>query len=188
MKVHHQNTFLLCHCTNKKYCNDSNVTLFHLLQAALQEIRSGFWFYNGHQIKCQAQSYMQSYFCNSMLDLDVFFVQVISCSCVILFLFLFSRSRTIPTPIILIDHQVTWVFELRKINCIKLGIKIYPNIIQEVFKFFTFYTSYTTKWTLPYLQEEFYYFIFGKNSPSFLFQMGMVVLPSSCIMDLLIDR
>ncbi|XP_066929342.1 E3 ubiquitin-protein ligase ubr3-like [Clytia hemisphaerica] len=44
--------------------------------AALQEIRSGFWLYNGHQIKCQAQSYMQSYFCNSMLDLDVFFVQM----------------------------------------------------------------------------------------------------------------
>lgn len=53
-------------------------TLEYLVNAivSLQEIRAGIWLYNGHQMTCQAQSYLQSYFCNSMFDLDVFFLQI----------------------------------------------------------------------------------------------------------------
>eukprot|EP00794_Sanderia_malayensis_P003219 gene3219-3696_t len=40
------------------------------------EIKCGLWVYNGYQIRGQAQSYVQCHFCNSMIDLDIFFVQM----------------------------------------------------------------------------------------------------------------
>ncbi|XP_060910406.1 E3 ubiquitin-protein ligase ubr3 isoform X2 [Labrus mixtus] len=46
------------------------------IQASLSEIHSNMWVRNGLQIKGQAMTYVQSHFCNSMIDPDVFLLQV----------------------------------------------------------------------------------------------------------------
>lgn len=53
--------------------------LFHftfLEQASLSEIHSNMWVRNGLQIKGQAMTYVQSHFCNSMIDPDIYLLQV----------------------------------------------------------------------------------------------------------------
>ena len=45
-------------------------------QAAFYEILSGLWVRNGLQIKGQAMSYIQCHFGNSMVDADIYLLQV----------------------------------------------------------------------------------------------------------------
>lgn len=47
-----------------------------MLQAAFYEIVSGLWVRNGLQIKGQAMTYIQCNFCNSMVDADLYLLQV----------------------------------------------------------------------------------------------------------------
>ena len=46
------------------------------VQASLSEIHSNMWVRNGLQIKGQAMTYVQSHFCNSMIDPDIYLLQV----------------------------------------------------------------------------------------------------------------
>jgi E3 ubiquitin-protein ligase UBR3 len=46
------------------------------VQAAFYEIITGLWVRNGLQIKGQAMTYVQCHFCNSMVDADLFLLQV----------------------------------------------------------------------------------------------------------------
>ncbi|XP_069472278.1 E3 ubiquitin-protein ligase UBR3 isoform X2 [Ambystoma mexicanum] len=46
------------------------------IQANLSEIHSNMWVRNGLQIKGQAMTYVQSHFCNSMIDPDLYLLQV----------------------------------------------------------------------------------------------------------------
>lgn len=46
------------------------------VQAGYYEIISGLWVRNGLQIKGQAMTYVQCHFCNSMVDADLFLLQV----------------------------------------------------------------------------------------------------------------
>lgn len=43
---------------------------------AFYEILGGMWVRNGLQIKGQAMTYIQSNFCNSMVDADIYLLQV----------------------------------------------------------------------------------------------------------------
>ncbi|KAJ7415577.1 e3 ubiquitin-protein ligase ubr3 [Willisornis vidua] len=45
------------------------------IQASLSEIHSNMWVRNGLQIKGQAMTYVQSHFCNSMIDPDIYLLQ-----------------------------------------------------------------------------------------------------------------
>lgn len=45
-------------------------------KATICEIRAGRWVRNGSQIRSQVQLYVNCHFCNSMLDLDIFLLQV----------------------------------------------------------------------------------------------------------------
>ena len=47
-----------------------------LLQAAFYEIMCAMWVRNGLQIKGQAMTYIQCHFCNSMVDADMFLLQL----------------------------------------------------------------------------------------------------------------
>ncbi|MXQ82446.1 hypothetical protein E5288_WYG010995 [Bos mutus] len=47
-----------------------------LSKASLAEIHSNMWVRNGLQIKGQAMTYVQSHFCNSMIDPDIYLLQV----------------------------------------------------------------------------------------------------------------
>lgn len=46
------------------------------VQSLFYEILSGIWVRNGLQIKGQAMTYIQANFCNSMVDMDLFFLQI----------------------------------------------------------------------------------------------------------------
>lgn len=46
------------------------------LQVAVSEINANMWVRNGFQMKCQVSSYMQSHFCNPLVDLDLYLLQV----------------------------------------------------------------------------------------------------------------
>ncbi|XP_063069644.1 E3 ubiquitin-protein ligase ubr3 isoform X2 [Engraulis encrasicolus] len=46
------------------------------IQVSLSEIHSNMWVRNGLQIKGQAMTYVQSHFCNSMIDPDIYLLQV----------------------------------------------------------------------------------------------------------------
>ncbi|XP_058064446.1 E3 ubiquitin-protein ligase Ubr3 [Anopheles bellator] len=48
------------------------------VQSLFYEILSGVWVRNGLQIKGQAMTYIQANFCNSMVDMDLFFLQICS--------------------------------------------------------------------------------------------------------------
>lgn len=52
--------------------------IFHPLrvQVAFYEIISGLWVRNGLQIKGQAMTYIQCHFCNSMVDADLYLLQI----------------------------------------------------------------------------------------------------------------
>lgn len=49
---------------------------FLFIQSFFYEILSGVWIRNGLQIKGQAMTYIQANFCNSMVDMDLFFLQI----------------------------------------------------------------------------------------------------------------
>ncbi|XP_022102355.1 E3 ubiquitin-protein ligase UBR3-like isoform X2 [Acanthaster planci] len=49
------------------------------IQALVGEISCGLWVRNGFQIRRQAFTYVQCHFCASMVDLDLFFLQVCAC-------------------------------------------------------------------------------------------------------------
>ena len=53
-----------------------NVSYVLTLQAAFYQILSGLWVRNGLQIKGQAMSYIQCHFGNSMVDADIYLLQV----------------------------------------------------------------------------------------------------------------
>ena len=46
------------------------------MQTAFYEIMSGLWVRNGLQIKGQAMTYIQCHFCKSMVDADLFLLQI----------------------------------------------------------------------------------------------------------------
>lgn len=46
------------------------------MQSLFYEVLSGIWVRNGLQIKGQAMTYIQANFCNSMVDMDLFFLQI----------------------------------------------------------------------------------------------------------------
>lgn len=48
------------------------------VQVAFYEILNGLWVRNGLQIKGQAMTYIQCNFCNSMVDADLYLLQVCS--------------------------------------------------------------------------------------------------------------
>lgn len=50
--------------------------IFFSFQSLFYEILSGIWVRNGLQIKGQAMTYIQANFCNSMVDMDMFFLQM----------------------------------------------------------------------------------------------------------------
>ncbi|KAH8386846.1 hypothetical protein KR093_002873, partial [Drosophila rubida] len=50
--------------------------LLNFLQSFFYEILAGKWVRNGLQIKGQAMTYIQANFCNSMADMDLFFLQI----------------------------------------------------------------------------------------------------------------
>lgn len=53
------------------------LSYYHVcLKACLSEIHSNMWVRNGLQIKGQAMTYVQSHFCNSMIDPDIYLLQV----------------------------------------------------------------------------------------------------------------
>ena len=47
-----------------------------IFQVAFHEIFAGMWVRNGLQIKGQAMTYIQCHFCNSMVDADLYLLQV----------------------------------------------------------------------------------------------------------------
>ncbi|KAJ8721814.1 hypothetical protein PYW08_004216 [Mythimna loreyi] len=50
--------------------------MFFLPQSLFYEILAGVWVRNGLQIKGQAMTYIQANFCNSMVDMDIYWLQV----------------------------------------------------------------------------------------------------------------
>lgn len=50
--------------------------MMSFIQAAFYEILSGMWVRNGLQIKGQAMTYIQCHFCNSMVDADLYLLQI----------------------------------------------------------------------------------------------------------------
>ena len=49
-----------------------------IFQTAFYEIMCGLWVRNGLQIKGQAMTYIQCHFCKSMVDADLFLLQVLA--------------------------------------------------------------------------------------------------------------
>ena len=49
------------------------------LQVAVAEVYAGMWVRNGLQIKGQAMTYVQCHFCYSMVDADIYLMQVNNC-------------------------------------------------------------------------------------------------------------
>lgn len=47
------------------------------IKVCYYEILAGMWLRNGHQIRGQAMTYIQSHFCKSTIDIDVYLLQVI---------------------------------------------------------------------------------------------------------------
>ena len=55
-------------------CMENCISLF--FQVGICEIRADRWVRNGSQIRSQVRLYSDCHFCNSMLDLDIFMLQV----------------------------------------------------------------------------------------------------------------
>lgn len=62
--------------TLKKTHFHCTLYISHISQSFFYEILSGIWIRNGLQIKGQAMTYIQANFCNSMVDMDLFFLQI----------------------------------------------------------------------------------------------------------------
>ena len=73
-------TFFLCWslCKDVKYYKKLLYTRYDnvIFQVAFHEIFAGMWVRNGLQIKGQAMTYIQCHFCNSMVDADLYLLQV----------------------------------------------------------------------------------------------------------------
>ena len=72
-------------------------------QASLSEIHSNMWVRNGLQIKGQAMTYVQSHFCNSMIDPDIYLLQV----CRECLTFTGQEDRTLEFPTLL-EKPPSW--------------------------------------------------------------------------------
>lgn len=48
------------------------------IKVCYYEILTGMWVRNGHQIRGQAMTYIQSHFCKSTIDIDIYLLQVIA--------------------------------------------------------------------------------------------------------------
>jgi len=46
------------------------------IKVCYYEILAGMWVRNGHQIRGQAMTYIQSHFCKSTVDVDIYLLQV----------------------------------------------------------------------------------------------------------------
>ena len=73
-------------------------------QVTLSEIKAGYWVYNGFQMRGQALSYVQCNFCNSMVDLDVLFVQVCLCFALIQLHLIYISSFIVFCMVMWIDR------------------------------------------------------------------------------------
>lgn len=56
--------------------NENLKIVLVILQVAFYEILNGLWVRNGLQIKGQAMTYIQCNFCNSMVDADLYLLQI----------------------------------------------------------------------------------------------------------------
>uniref|UniRef100_S4RKK4 E3 ubiquitin-protein ligase n=1 Tax=Petromyzon marinus TaxID=7757 RepID=S4RKK4_PETMA len=77
------------------------------IQACLSEVHSNMWVRNGLQIKGQAMTYVQSHFCNSMIDPDIYLLQVCACKLDPDFFIssLFERFKVVDMLTIASKHQ-----------------------------------------------------------------------------------
>uniref|UniRef100_A0A673WKZ8 E3 ubiquitin-protein ligase n=1 Tax=Salmo trutta TaxID=8032 RepID=A0A673WKZ8_SALTR len=82
------------------------------IQASLSEIHSNMWVRNGLQIKGQAMTYVQSHFCNSMIDPDIFLLQV-------------CASRLDP------DYFISSVFERFKVVDLLTMASVHQNTVLD---------------------------------------------------------
>ncbi|XP_019512339.1 PREDICTED: E3 ubiquitin-protein ligase UBR3 [Hipposideros armiger] len=82
------------------------------IQASLAEIHSNMWVRNGLQIKGQAMTYVQSHFCNSMIDPDIYLLQV-------------CASRLDP------DYFISSVFERFKVVDLLTMASQHQNIVLD---------------------------------------------------------
>ncbi|KAJ8351974.1 hypothetical protein SKAU_G00234500 [Synaphobranchus kaupii] len=82
------------------------------IQACLSEIHSNMWVRNGLQIKGQAMTYVQSHFCNSMIDADIFLLQV-------------CASRLDP------DYFISSVFERFKVVDLLTMASLHQNAVLD---------------------------------------------------------
>uniref|UniRef100_A0A6Q2YGG5 E3 ubiquitin-protein ligase n=1 Tax=Esox lucius TaxID=8010 RepID=A0A6Q2YGG5_ESOLU len=82
------------------------------IQASLSEIHSNMWVRNGLQIKGQAMTYVQSHFCNSMIDPDIFLLQV-------------CASRLDP------DYFISSVFERFKVVDLLTMASVHQNAVLD---------------------------------------------------------
>jgi len=46
------------------------------MKVCYYEVLAGMWVRNGHQIRGQAMTYVQSHFCKSTVDVDIYLLQV----------------------------------------------------------------------------------------------------------------
>ena len=46
------------------------------MEVCYYEMLAGMWVRNGHQIRGQAMTYIQSHFCKSTIDVDIYLLQV----------------------------------------------------------------------------------------------------------------
>ncbi|XP_030198525.1 E3 ubiquitin-protein ligase ubr3 isoform X2 [Gadus morhua] len=82
------------------------------IQASLSEIHSNMWVRNGLQIKGQAMTYVQSHFCNSMIDPDIYLLQV-------------CASRLDP------DYFISSVFERFKVVDLLTMASVHQNALLD---------------------------------------------------------
>lgn len=61
---------------NLKFYRLSRTKIYLLFKVAFYEILNGLWVRNGLQIKGQAMTYIQCNFCNSMVDADLYLLQI----------------------------------------------------------------------------------------------------------------
>ena len=91
------------------------------LQVAFYEIAAGLWVRNGLQIRGQAMTYVQYHFCNSMVDADLFLLQVRNCDFV--FRALTSECESNRSPLLWYLYLPAIIVDL----CCKTGLGLFPE-------------------------------------------------------------
>lgn len=84
------------------------------LQVAFYEILNGLWVRNGLQIKGQAMTYIQCNFCNSMVDADLYLLQICATK--------LPANDFLQTVIekYVLNYENTFSFELLKSDMVKM--------------------------------------------------------------------